>query len=80
MINSVNTLISKTSGWRSLPSEERAKSMTKLLNLVDDLIFDNLVQRIDNYLDESKKIVLVDRNQQVVDFAMDRENICKGEK
>lgn len=54
--------------------------MTKLLNLIDDLIFDNLVQRIDNYLDESKKIIIVDRNQHVVDFAIDRENICKAEK
>lgn len=54
--------------------------MTKLLNLIDDLIFDNLVQRIDNYLDESKKIIIVDRNRHVVDFAIDRENICKAEK
>lgn len=51
--------------------------MTKLLNLLDDLLFDNLIQRIDNYQVDPHPTTSSSSLPRDVDFQIQKENICK---
>lgn len=71
----MDRLISKRNTWMKLERWDRAKSMTKLLNLVDDLLFDNLIQRIDN--NGNTNLHRTNQIAENIDFIFKRENICE---
>lgn len=73
----MDTLISKNNTWMKLARIDRAKSMTKLLNLVDGLVFDHLIQRIDDDNYHTKDHSGSSFKTKDIDFIIKRENICK---
>lgn len=77
LVDTVDRLVSKSNTWMKLNASDRAKSMTKLLNLLDDLLFDNLIQRIDNYQVDPHPTTSSSSLSRDVDFQIQKENICK---